>query len=377
TDRDTIWENSTFESGADGWTPAPDIVPLKDRGNAVKVEPPPGQTQSYGKDVRDQSGGRHRFEFDVMAVGATEASLAKIEVRTTARGWDKKFQIYFGNSMRINYDPDGRATVIVPAVQSARWYHVRLELDLDGRTIDAYVDGQLAAAGVPMAAGPITDLAIWGWDRGSGAVFLDNLLGTVATTPPPVSNTWEDDPFDALPAGPLDGLNGWTLDRGMAPAQIVTASGRGKVVRIEPPPDKASATRKDVPDQSTGRHRFELDVAVDGATEASLAKIEIRTTYGAGWDKKLQVYFGTSMRINYSPSGAATIIVPALEPGRWYRVRLDLNLDTGMLDAYVDDRLVTSGLPMAPGPISELALWGWDRGPGTVSLDNLRGTRLP
>ena len=114
----------------------------------------------------------------------------------------------------------------------------------------------------------------------------------------------------------------------------------------------------------------------DAGTNASLAKLEVRTT-DAGWDKKLQLYFGSSVRLNYSRTGAAATIVAAPAAGRWYRVRLELNVDAGLVDAYVDDALVAAGLPVSPGPLTDLALWSWQGPQGAVYLDNLRGVAVP
>lgn len=40
-----------------------------------------------------------------------------------------------------------------------------------------WVDGALIVENIPMHPGPLTHLAIWGWDR-TGSVYLDNLLGS-------------------------------------------------------------------------------------------------------------------------------------------------------------------------------------------------------
>jgi hypothetical protein len=157
---------------------SPQVVRFLGRGKVLKVDPGPGRTIIIGKDVPDQSSGRHRFEFDVMVSGATEASLAKIEVQTYPNsGWDKKYQLYFGSSMRINYSGTGAAQTIVASTISGRWYHIRIEMDLNTGSADVWVDGSLAASGIPMHPGPIASLSISGWDR-AGEVYLDNLRGS-------------------------------------------------------------------------------------------------------------------------------------------------------------------------------------------------------
>jgi hypothetical protein len=187
-------------------------------------------------------------------------------------------------------------------------------------------------------------------------------------TPTPV--VWEEDTFDTLPTGALIGKNGWR--KVQASARVVASDGGGNLAMIDPSPNMTIVMDKNVPKQSEGQHRFEFDVMVEGATEASLAKIEMRTNTSAGWDKKFQLYFGSSMRVNYSPKGAATNIVPATKMGHWYHIRCDMDLDTGKMDIWVDGTKVVSGIPMHPGPIRGLSLSGWDRA-GMVSLDNLVG----
>ncbi len=203
------------------------------------------------------------------------------------------------------------------------------------------------------------------------------VCGSASTGDPPPRSAWEDDAFDALAPGPLHGRNGWAADPGAASARVQRSTGGGNVLRVGPLPGSTVAMGKDVPDQSGGRHRFELDVMIAGAgANASLAKLEVRTT-DAGWDKKLQLYFGSSVRLNYSRTGAAATLVAAPAAGRWYRVRLELNFDAGLVDAYVDDELVAAGLPVSPGPLTDLALWSWQVPRGAVYLDNLRGVAVP
>jgi hypothetical protein len=187
-----------------------------------------------------------------------------------------------------------------------------------------------------------------------------------------LDGAWEKDVFDELIRGPLQGQNGWTSARATSP-QVVDRAGTGGVLRIQPPAGGTEVMGKDVPDQSANRQRIEFDVMVLDATEPSLAKLEVATVPSGGWDKKFQVYFGSSMRVNYNRTGAAANLVPATQNGHWYHVVLELDLDTGTLDAWVDGERVVAGIAMHPGPITELGLSGWDRGPGAVFLDNLLG----
>lgn len=192
-----------------------------------------------------------------------------------------------------------------------------------------------------------------------------------SSTPSPMPVVWENDPFDGLAPGALSGQNGWVDVR--ASPQVVDDQGEGMVLRVDPTSGATVVVTKDVPDQRSGLHRFEFDVMVEGASEASLAKIEVQTTPNGGWDKKFQIYFGASVRANYDPSGAAASLISTVQMGRWYHIRCEIDLGAGSFDVWVDGALVASGVPMHPGPITSLALSGWDLS-GSVSLDDLMGS---
>jgi hypothetical protein len=183
---------------------------------------------------------------------------------------------------------------------------------------------------------------------------------------------WENDPFDGLSTGALNNQNGWVATQ--ASARVADYSGGGKILRVDPGTGTTIMMIKNVSNQTSGVHRFELDVRVDNATESSLAKIEIGTTSNAGWDKKFQIYFGDFIRVNYNNSGAAATIVSSTQSGRWYHIRCEINLDSNLLDVWVDSSLAASGITMHTGAITELRLAGWDH-PGIVYLDNLYGVK--
>ena len=200
----------------------------------------------------------------------------------------------------------------------------------------------------------------------------------MVTVAAPGVNLWEEDLFDELALGPLHGQNGWTKASADRASAVVIPEGTGKVLLIDAASGATIVMGKDVPDQDRGRHAFTVRVKVTGPADPaqpSLAKIEVRTNPGGGWDKKFQLYFGAHIRVNYSPSGAATIIVPSTIPNRWYHIRGELDLDQERLDVWVDGNPVASDILMHPGPITDLGLSGWDR-PGAVLLDNLIGQKL-
>jgi RNA polymerase sigma factor (sigma-70 family) len=188
----------------------------------------------------------------------------------------------------------------------------------------------------------------------------------------PVPIIWENDPFDGLNSGALHNQNGWVASQ--ASAQVINYEGGGKILRVDPGAGTTIAMSKSVPNQNSGIHRFEFDVRVDSATEPSLAKIEMGTTSNAGWDKKFQLYFGTSIRVNYSSSGGAVTIVSSTQTSRWYHIRCEMDLVNGVLAVWVDGSLVTTEITMHTGPITALRLSGWDLA-GVVYLDNLLGVK--
>lgn len=159
-----------------------------------------------------------------------------------------------------------------------------------------------------------------------------------------------------------------------ASAQVIDYSGGGRILRVDPNPGTTVIMSKNLSNQNSGIHRFELDVRVDGATVSSLAKIEIMTTANAGWDKKFQIYFGDFMRVNYNSSGAATTIVSSTQSGRWYHIRCEIDLDSNTLDVWVDNSPAAAGITMHTGAITQIGISGWDH-PGIVFLDNLYGVK--
>ncbi|MFQ6021936.1 MAG: PKD domain-containing protein [Acidiferrobacterales bacterium] len=187
---------------------------------------------------------------------------------------------------------------------------------------------------------------------------------------------WEEDRFDSLRRGPLHGQNGWfRAARNRASAIVVPAAGGGNLLHVDPRRRATIVMGKNVPDQVNGRHVFGFRVRVTGATTPSIAKIEMQTRRNFRWDKKFQIYFGNSMRLNYGRDGRAVVFLAPTESGRWYAVECLMDLDTGVVDVRVDGVLVAAGIPMHPGPITSLGLSGWDRA-GAVRLDDLVGSRI-
>ena len=143
---------------------------------------------------------------------------------------------------------------------------------------------------------------------------------------------------------------------------------------VDPKPGITIAIGKNIPNQNSGLIFFEFEVQVNDATQPSVAKIEMVTISNAGWDKKFQLYFGSGMRVNYSSSGSAASIVSSTESGRWYSIRCQMDISSGLLKIWVDGLVAVENIPMHPGSLTALSIWGWDRA-GSVNFDNLLGTK--
>lgn len=221
-------------------------------------------------------------------------------------------------------------------------------------------------------------------------LFLPLIMRDGSATPPVI---WEDDDFDTLPPGPLDGKNGWFSLPNRASAIVSPAPGAGNLLHIDPISGQTIVMGKDVPDQSDGQHTLRLRVRVEAplsgagcnlqdplAPVDSLAKIEVRTNPAGGWEKKFQLYFGSrSMRINFGPTPPeAATIVPMTQLGRWYTIEVTFNPTQASATVLVDGApppgLPGGVVPIHPGPVVEIGLSGWDL-PGSVQLDDLRGMK--
>jgi hypothetical protein len=228
-------------------------------------------------------------------------------------------------------------------------------------------NGKLSAAAAlpgPVAGGALLEEV----KARSAAAALD-------TTPAP---RWEEDRFDALALGRLSGQNGWVAAVPDPESPLVVAdpdNPSNKVLATKPKPKVTVSISKSLTPQTSGRHSFRMRVKAIDATNASLAKIEVQTTpgqgFGPGADKKLQIFFGSSMRVNHS-SAPSVNIVNTTTMGRWYDIRCEMDLDAKLLDVYVDETAAIRGVALQPGPIVALNIAGWDL-PGSVYLDNLYG----
>ncbi|MCH6581858.1 MAG: cellulase family glycosylhydrolase [Proteobacteria bacterium] len=199
-------------------------------------------------------------------------------------------------------------------------------------------------------------------------------LATLPPTPLPSQTFWQDDNFDNLIVGKLNRQAGWFRAAKRASAMVVP-SDDGNAVELDPRAGTTIVMGKDIVDQLDGQHAFSLRVKVTGTDSPSVAKIEFGTRRNLGWDKKFQIFFGNSMRVNYGADGRAVQFLSATEPERWYTIAGDIDLDRDILDIAVDGILAAQGIPIHPGPMTSLGLSAWDR-PGAVTLDDFQGSRL-
>ncbi len=189
------WELDSFEGlragplgGQSSWFPVPGrssavvIANPYGAGSVLRLDASPGQTIIMDKDVVNQATGTHSIKMNVLVDGSLtpggDPTLAKIEIRTTGNSrWDKKFQLYFGAHMRINYDNnEGSAFIFLTEneLELQRWYEVEAVIDLATNLVDVYLDGVLRLSDVAVGPGPITDIGLSAWDR-PGIVLYDDM----------------------------------------------------------------------------------------------------------------------------------------------------------------------------------------------------------
>jgi len=185
------WLNENFDNlrlgcldGQNGWF----VVPGRScanvagnpcgTGNGLFMDAGPNQTVIMGKSVNQQNSGTHSVEIAVRVENPRDESLAKIEIRTNGNpNWDKKFQLYFGSHMRLNYGPTlPEAAVFLPSVVSGRCYRVKATFDLSTNLVEVFLDGARVLQGIKIGPGPITDISVSAWDR-PGLVYFDDIRG--------------------------------------------------------------------------------------------------------------------------------------------------------------------------------------------------------
>lgn len=183
---------------------------------------------------------------------------------------------------------------------------------------------------------------------------------------------WTEDFFDNLSLGSLAGQNGWyTVTGSYAAGVVVNPGGAGKVLQLDPPAGAKVFMAKNIGAALSGTQSLELKVRVEQPGSASMAKLEVNTNNNTFWDKKFQLYFGSSMRLNNSPSTAINFVSQTV-PQRWYQIKVIFDLSTNIADLYLDGVLVLNDVVIGAGSISGIAVTGFDD-PGYALLDDIRG----
>ena len=213
----TCWSADSFDDltpgsldGQNGWFTVPGRVAASvvaspsGNGQVIRLDPGPGETLIMGKIVATQADGMHEVSVMVL-VQPGDTTMAKIEVRTTNNpNWDKKFQLYFGTHMRLNFGPaQSDAIIFLPRVEPMRWYHVRAVIDLASDRVDVYLDGNPVLQNIGVGVGAISDIGISAWDI-PGFVLFDDLYGCkkISTGVAPAAATGAPVAFALLPNYP-------------------------------------------------------------------------------------------------------------------------------------------------------------------------------
>jgi hypothetical protein len=154
-------------------------------GQVLRMDAGPKQTIIMEKNVNDLAQGTQTVELAVLVDKPSNQglrSLAKLEIKTSGNpSWDKKFQLYFGTHMRLNFGPTpAQAVEFLSSAElvSKQWYKVKAVIDLNANPnrVDISVDDQPKLQDIAIGPGPITHISISAWNR-PGLVLFDNLAG--------------------------------------------------------------------------------------------------------------------------------------------------------------------------------------------------------
>lgn len=211
---------------------------------------------------------------------------------------------------------------------------------------------------------------------------------------------WLEHTFDAgagFRVATLCGQKGWTKFRACPTVRESEHSQGnliphwGQYVVVDPAPGSLIAVSRAVTPPTDRWQVLEFDTRVSAdARSGALARVTVNTDRDS-WGRKFQFYIGPGLRLNYGPTSAENVVIVAPEEmirDRWYHVRLLIDLTTSVVDVWAGPyglpgedfgiaRLLrkATSVPIHPGRITGLDLWGWDL-PGSVHVDNLVGHAL-
>lgn len=178
----SYWERDAFDwmtpgplAGRNGWSltngTSPQLVALSPQGMSLAIAPAPGASTGLLKAVGVPGTGVQQLRFRVRSdPGST---LAQLVLESSSGVAVLRFSL--GSSLGASSAAAG-TNVLVGATQQDRWYAVRANLDFGARAASVFVDGRLAAWGLPLGAGTPSRLRLTG-SGGTGAVHLADIFG--------------------------------------------------------------------------------------------------------------------------------------------------------------------------------------------------------
>ncbi|UCD28577.1 MAG: VCBS repeat-containing protein, partial [Planctomycetota bacterium] len=197
------WLNETFDSysvgdldGQGGWTRSPgryscqvqDSVYSGGTGNAVEMF---GTTGVYDDDSLSNfgtiTGGYQKVSFDMRRnTGATQDQ----GVVNIYGSGSIPVKVYWSSGYKILTGPGTTFTDLVTSPLSDRWYHVDIGINLNERTLNAWVDGDQKVFGQPFYQDTdridTVNLVGFGYSGTTTPSYIDNLMGaTLVYTIPP------------------------------------------------------------------------------------------------------------------------------------------------------------------------------------------------
>jgi len=186
-----VWLDDPFDTYGDGALDGQGGWTRSDANNscivqgAVHAGASGKAVELYGTNVYDGAslanfgtlvGGYHKVSFDMTQGTAPSGNQAIIEIFGAGQ---KITRVYWSSSYNILTGPGPAVSTLVAAPVSGRWYHIEIGIDLDNRTIDAWVDGAQKYSALPFyqSSGQIEFISLTGFNPATSLSYLDNLQG--------------------------------------------------------------------------------------------------------------------------------------------------------------------------------------------------------
>jgi hypothetical protein len=200
-----VWFDETFDGyangnlgGQGGWTTPSGknsclVQSTVRKGSSGKAVEMFGTNNVYDENANTTFGpivgGYHKISFDMRGDPDVPGNQAIIEIIGLGQ---KITRIYWSTAYNLLHGPDGAYfDPIVPAPVAGQWYHVEIGIDLDNRTLDAWVDGVQQTSGVAMFASvgqiDLIGLTGYGYEGIVAPSYIDNLRGERVVSNPPLA----------------------------------------------------------------------------------------------------------------------------------------------------------------------------------------------